>query len=441
LADAPWLNTARSTKEKGVGHDWVYRTHRHFIAVIISYTIIFFVASSRTLHGSFIQPPDQPGTLLSHTPGYFQLFYRKFTDLHFYWYVFSSWDGEFHECTLVVSLSNDKHGAEAHMKPLVRNLFIAVILTGLLSGLLPAIAFAAAPSDLVIGNSYTLENGQILNDDLVILGGSVNLQNGSTINGNVFLVGGSLQAAGRVVGDMIVLGGTLNLASTLVLDGNLTTTGTSVKRDPGAQITGELHTGENSPYFILPGGMHITPWSNTSNILLRGIGFFLRLFLWALVAMVVAMFLPNHLTRTSQTSLTQPLISGGLGILTIIVVPIVLVLLAITICLIPITIIGALILAAAWAFGLIALGLEVGKRINTMFTQTWHPAIAAGVGTLLLMTVLSGLEAILPCVGWIPKALVGSMGLGSVLLTQFGMKAYIPNPGTPTDPPGSVIPA
>src|SRR4030042_3130166 len=327
------------------------------------------------------------------------------------------------------------------MKLPVRNAFIALLLAALLFGLLPATALAASPSDLVIGNSYTLENGQILNDDLVILGGNVNLQEGSTINGNVFLIGGSLQAAGRVTGDITVLGGTLNLASTMILDGNLTTTGTSVKRDPGAQIRGELHTGENSPYFILPGGMQIPNWNNNSNFLLRGVGFFLRLFLWALVAMVAAMFLPNHLTRTSQTSLSQPLISGGLGILTVIIVPILLVLLAITICLIPITLLGAILLVLAWAFGLIALGLEVGKRISTMFKQDWHPAIAAGVGTLLLMTVLSGLEAIIPCIGGIPKAFVGSFGLGSVLLTQFGMKAYNPTPSLPADTSGGEIPA
>ncbi len=77
--------------------------------------------------------------------------------------------------------------------------------------------------------------------------------------------------------------------------------------------------------------------------------------------MVVAMFIPAHMARISQTALSQPLISGGLGILTVIIVPIILVLLAITICLIPVSLLGAFLLVLAWAFGLIALGLEVGK--------------------------------------------------------------------------------
>ena len=73
---------------------------------------------------------------------------------------------------------------------------------------------------------------------------------------------------------------------------------------------------------------------------------------------------------------------------------------------------------------MIALGMEVGKRISLAFKQEWHPAISAGLGTLLLMTILNGLQAVLPCIGWIPKALIGFLGLGAVLLTQFGMKPY-----------------
>lgn len=326
------------------------------------------------------------------------------------------------------------------MKRSVGKVFSAILLAILSLGLLPITAYAASPSDVVIGNSYTLDSGKTLNDDLFILGGSVNLMSGSTVNGIVILLGGSLNAAGTVNGEIIVLGGALKLASTFILKGNLTTAGASVNRDTGAQINGQIRTDENTRYLLLPGGMRLPNLNSDYNPVFRVIGFFLRLFLWALAAMVVAMFIPTHLTRTSQTALSQPLISGGLGLLTIIIVPIVLVLLAITICLIPVAIIGVFILVISWAFGLIALGLEVGKRISVMFKQDWHPAIAAGLGTLLLMVVLSGLEAIIPCIGGIPKVLIGFLGLGAVLLTQFGMKPYTPNSSLPVENSGAALP-
>ena len=322
-----------------------------------------------------------------------------------------------------------------------RKVFTAFLLAVLILGLLPITAYAASPSDIIIGNSYTLDPGESINDDLLIMGGSVSLLSGSTVNGSVTLIGGSLNSAGTVNGDITVLGGTITLASTSILNGDLTIAGASLDRDPGAQITGQIHTEENIPYLILPGGMRLPTLTSNNHPLLGAVGFFLRLFLWVLIAMIGAMFIPAHLERVSQTALTQPLISGGLGLLTIIIIPIIVVLLAITICLIPAAIIVAFLLAIAWVFGLIAIGLEVGKRIREMLKQEWHPAISAGLGTFAVMILLSGLEAIIPCVGWIPKALVGFVGLGAVLLTQFGMKPYTPIPVPSDNSFGEALPA
>lgn len=317
----------------------------------------------------------------------------------------------------------------------------ALLLVILVLGLFPLTALAATQSAVVIGNSYTLESGQILNDDLFILGGTVSLKSDSTINGNVILIGGSVEAAGTVNGNFTVLGGTLSLDSTFILYGNLTSAGTVVNRDPAAQIKGQVNTNINTPYIILPWGTRIPGLNSNFDPVFKVVGFFLGLFLWALAAMLVAMFLPAHLTRISQTALTQPLISGGLGLLTVIILPIILVLLAITICLIPITILGVFVLVLSWVYGVIALGFEVGKRISSALKQSWHPAIAAGLGTLLLMTVLSGLREIVPCIGWIPEVLVGFLGLGAVLLTQFGMKLYNQGSSLVQSTPADVLPS
>jgi len=328
-------------------------------------------------------------------------------------------------------------------------LLSAIMLAVLFLGILPITAYAASTADVVIGNSYTLQSGDVLNDDLFIVGGNANLMSGSTINGTVFLVGGSLDAAGTVNGDIVIFGGTLHLADTSVLHGDLITAGTYVNRDPAAQIFGQTYQGGDTPNIILPGGLNLPNFTNnfsngiisSFNPMMRVGGFFVRLFLWALVAMVVAMFIPTHLTRASQTALTQPFISGGLGCLTLLIVPMILILLAITICLIPVSVIGAFLLVITWAFGLVALGIEVGKRISGMFNKEWHPAITAGLGTLVLMLVLNGLESIIPCVGWIPKMLVSLIGLGAVLLTQFGMKPYGQNPSLPEENPDVSLPA
>ena len=327
------------------------------------------------------------------------------------------------------------------MRRLNAKVMTATVLAVLALVLFPVTALAAPPSAVVIGNSYTLQSGASLHDDLFVLGGNVNLMSGSTVTGNIFILGGNAQAAGTVTGNILVLGGTLNLSGTFILNGNLTYAGTAVVRDPGAQIHGQINSNGNVPTIVIPGQIQIPNVYTGLNPFFKIVGFFLRLFLWALGAMVLAMFLPSHLTRISQTVLSQPIISGGMGLLTAVVVPIILVLLAITICLIPVSLIGILILVAAWIFGLISLGFEVGKRISSMSKVEWHPAISAGIGTLLLMVVLNGVDAVIPCIGWIPKVVVGLFGLGAVILTQFGINPYTPTPTLPESNTGASVKA
>ncbi len=326
------------------------------------------------------------------------------------------------------------------MKHINIKLLSATLLAVILLGMFPFTAFAATPKEVVIGNNYTLESGKTLTDDLVVFGGNVDLQEGSTVMGNVVIFGGNCTAAGRITGDLVVLGGTINLAPTFVLDGNLTSAGGSVNRAPGAQINGQVITDISTPSVILPGGVNF-PMINTGyNFGLKVVSYLVGLFLWALVAMLVAMFLPNPLTRTYQAEVSEPLISGGLGCLTILIAPIVLVVLAITICLSPVALLGALVLVAGWAFGLIAMGLEVGRRISLMFKREWHPALSAGIGTLVLMAILYGLQTFLPCIGWIPMFLAGIVGLGAVLLTQFGRKPYLTGKAAPKVASAEIIP-
>jgi hypothetical protein len=319
-------------------------------------------------------------------------------------------------------------------------LLSSILLALLLLAVFPITALAATPGAVVLGNSYTLSSGQVLDDNLVIFGGNVDLMSGSTINGNVVLLGGSLQAAGTINGNLTVLGGTANLANSFILNGDLTTAGSGVNRQPGAQITGQINTNPSNWTVFLPGQVQVPYLENGLNPLLRIGGFFLRLFLWVLAAMLLAMFIPNQLNRTSHTALTQPLISGGLGLLTAIIVPIVMVLLAITICLIPVSLLGLLLLALAWIYGLISIGYVLGNRIVTISKIEWHPAFSAGLGTLLLIFILNGLDILIPCVGWLPKVLVGFVGLGAVLLTQFGMKEYNPTSSLPATTPGDSLP-
>jgi hypothetical protein len=191
--------------------------------------------------------------------------------------------------------------------------------------------------------------------------------------------------------------------------------------------------------FDLPGGMQTWPgnmqWSGTDwgwNPWIRVGQFVLWLIVGAVVATLTLLFVPDHTKRVAYTAFNSPLPSLGIGLLAalvfiplIFILTFVMIIFVITICLLPLFLVVAIFAAVvAWAFGLIALGYEVGKRLNKGLNRDWAPPLSAGIGTFLLLLVVNGLEVVLPCIGWVFPVLAGSLGLGAVLLSRFGTRVY-----------------
>jgi hypothetical protein len=137
------------------------------------------------------------------------------------------------------------------------------------------------------------------------------------------------------------------------------------------------------------------------------------------------MFFEKQSLTAARTMVSQPGISGGLGCLTIVVAPFLLLLLVLTICLIPVALVVSILLGVVITFGWIILGYEVGMRLGRQFHQEWAAPLAAGLGTFLLV-VVGGLLNILPPIGWTYVTAVSSLGIGAVLLTRLGTQDYVP---------------
>ncbi len=306
-------------------------------------------------------------------------------------------------------------------------LFVVVIAFAL-----PGTALAKSLTDdkVVAGGTFTLREGETIDGNLVIFGGAVNLEDGSRVNGDVVLMGGTLDIDGFVNGNVVGIGGVVSLGGSAVVDGDLTTLAATLNRAVGARVEGDVISGFQTPFrFSFPGRVFVPDVPNVEvrvPTIWNVLWFFFRTFLWAALAILLVMFLPVHTQRTATTIVRQPVLAGGVGLLTAIVAPLLLVGIAITIILIPVSLVGALIVAVAWFFGRVALGLEIGKRFAEISNQDWPQAVAAGVGTFILTFVVDGANTLIPCVGWLFPALVGMVGLGGVLLSRFGTQLYPP---------------
>lgn len=318
-----------------------------------------------------------------------------------------------------------------------RGLFVlSLVLVLALAFPLPALASEFPDGRVVFGGTFTLESGDVLDGDLAVFGGVVTLEEGSRVAGDVAVFGGTLEANGVIEGDLVTMGGLVELGPTAVVEGDLVYFGSQVDKAPGAQVLGQEVTGEgfdvpfNFGDFAIP-QVESFPfrvgnfWSLVVSPIVQVLWLGFRTLVMAALAVLVVLFWPEPTARTAEAAVAQPLAAGGLGFLTFIAVPVILVVLLLTILLSPISLLGFALLVVAAVFGWIALGYEVGRRLAEALKWEAHPAAAAGAGTLVLSLVAGGLGFI-PCIGWLAPFLAACVGLGAVLLTRFGTQTYPP---------------
>lgn len=287
---------------------------------------------------------------------------------------------------------------------------------------LPAAALAAPAiepvrDDVVIfGSDYTLASGERIDGSLVVFGGNVTVEAGSTVTESVVVFGGNVGLDGAVGESLIVIGGNVHLGASAVVEGDLVNPGGNVESDPGALVRGDQVT-TAGPFFSR--GFHF----GSGSWLFGGFiwMFFLTIAMSA-VGVLLTLFIPDHVRRTAEGIVKRPLEAGGLGCLTFILLPFVLVITALT-CIFPPVILFLTLLAIilGWA----AIGLELGKRLAKALNQSWTNLVEAFIGVLALGLSLA-LIHLLPVVGWLLSPLLSlflaALGLGAALLTRFGTR-------------------
>jgi hypothetical protein len=325
----------------------------------------------------------------------------------------------------------------------MKQMMVALSLALLAVLALPISAAAAGKGDelldgrIVFGGSYTLASGETLDGDLLVLGGNVTLESGSIVTGEVVLIGGNLNSAGTIERDLAVIGGNANLQAGALVEGDVSAFGGNVNRDPAARIEGQITSGGQTleiPGLSAPQGVPSLTlpfvgrsWSPRIDLGLspawKAGSLVVQSLLMAALAVLVVMFGAGGVGRVARAAVDALPASGVVGLLGLVAIPGLLVLLAVTICLIPFSLVGFLIFAVAIVYGWIGIGLEVGERLTRMFRWSLDPAAAAGVGTFVVCIVANGIGFI-PCIGWLVPLFVSAVALGAVLLTRFGRQGY-----------------
>lgn len=294
----------------------------------------------------------------------------------------------------------------------------------------------------------TVAAGETVNNDVVLFEDDLEVEAGGAINGNVTLFQGSATIAGTINGDLVLFNGDLRAKETAVINGNCVLLNGTLRDETDGRV-GCTRVGSlpnfipalgNLPGFRGAGESAAEPGSTSRpffSFVANSLGALLSGLLMAGLAFVTASLLPDHLGQVQATLRLKPIVSGGVGLLTAVAVPSLIVLLSLisaVLLLVCIGILGfgvvlalSLALVAALLFGWIAVGTLVGRWLAYRLKRQWGLPTTAALGTLLMTFILNFLGGI-PFV-WgegLLSMLILSMGLGAVALTQFGMKAYPP---------------
>ncbi len=311
---------------------------------------------------------------------------------------------------------------------LFRNSLLALLLFACLS--LPVLADDGQGQVVYPGGSLVVESGDVVRDDVVALGGSLDVREGGRVDGDVTLLGGSAKVDGQVDGNLVVIGGSLDLGAHAVVDGDLVTLGGTTTKSAQATVRGQTTEGLRGRFpdieirrLVPPPAQWTDPWRWGEGGSAGWFGRWLQVLVSTMGMMALGLLLVSVLPK--QTSLIvetveqSPVVSFGVGLLTMIVLPMVLILLVVICIGIPIAVLLAMAAVAAGAYGWVAVGVASGQRLLVALRSPSGPALGAIVGVGLL-----SLFSAVPCLGWLLGLIAAAMGLGAVVLTRFGTLRY-----------------
>jgi cytoskeletal protein CcmA (bactofilin family) len=330
------------------------------------------------------------------------------------------------------------------------------------------------PGQVTFGSDVRLEAGDVITGDTLLFGGDLRMADGSRVEGNVVVFGGYGEIDGEVDGDVAFIGGNVSLGPTAKINGDVASVGGQIERAEGAYVRGQIietthfnfgrvyipQIGPIVPRLEYGQGVGFDPLNRLFRIMLGFARGLMVALVISAIGLLVVLFLPDQTRVVGETVRQATPTSFGLGLLTMIVGITVIVLLAITICLSPVSLLVALALVLATLYGWIVVGYLLGQRMLRAIQKNGDqptPVASALVGIFTVTLVQQWLMVLgqIPCLGfffWLLGAglwlLVAGTGLGAVVLSRFGTQRYTggtaprtPPPALPPTPPPQPAPS
>ncbi|MBI1299161.1 hypothetical protein GC175_29875 [bacterium] len=305
----------------------------------------------------------------------------------------------------------------------------------------------------IFNEDFTVESGEVVDESVTVFRGDVEIEEDGTVNGDLSVFSGDVQIAGTLNGDLAVIGGDVELDDTARITGDVSVVGGNLDRADGAFIGGNFVGGPRGDFGNFEGSPNIevrpevqvrSPEVRVERERPYILSFFFRLLqsiLWTLLitglVVLLSWLFPRQLADVRKTGEEQPALSFAVGLVTALAVLLVGAILAITVCLLPFSVLLwallALVTLVGWAVLSAWLGEQIQSSLGTRLGRETHPLILITLGALMLTGATFFAWSVLPCLGWIVAVLLGSTGNGAVLV-HLARRSNLTGGGTSTAP-------
>lgn len=238
--------------------------------------------------------------------------------------------------------------------------------------------------DLTVTAGSAIISGNI-DGNLLVVGGDVHIQDQATIGGTTEVTGGTITVDGTLGGDTQLDGESVTIGPTATIDGDLIHSADSVDISDDAEITGELIEQDDLDATMLP-DVSLPDIPEIAVTPLVGAYIFLANLLLGAVLLVAA---PRFSDHVSEQGVDRPIMSGGVGIATLIGMPILLGVLFISIIGIPLAfLVSYSFIFVIWV-GLVYGAFVIGTWGLSLFdiNHQWG-ALALGLTIISLLYAL-----------------------------------------------------
>lgn len=244
-----------------------------------------------------------------------------------------------------------------------------------------------------------------IDEVLIVAGGSATVPADTPVEGRIFVIDGVIDVAGTVDGDVTQLAGTVTVPDSGAITGEFQTiAGRSVVAagaDIGRRTVTEVETGDGGA-----GG--------------RGLLLVTQLLGLAGMGYLLGRWRPDLLENVGRAVAEHPGVSGVTGSFSAAVVLVLLIFMAFTLVLVPISLLGLGAFLLSLAYGQVAIGYQLVGPLGIEQAR-----FRAAVGAPLLVVVLQ-IAGLVPFLGSLVAGLVALVGFGAALITYYGLRDFEP---------------